>query len=447
MRLLLIPILFALSVLLVSSALPLMDRTESRVAVIADHLIRSNDLTHPKVPKDGELVPYYAKPPLHYWTVAYSIRALGRNAWAVRLPSLIAAVAMLLLIPFFDRTRSLTAQLIAASSGMFFALGGLGLIDASLSLAIALCELGLYRAIIHDRRDKRSVCLVALGAAYACALKGPVGIAIPGMTVALLCGFTRSFEPARRVPWLSVACIYFALIISYFSYIEQNNPGFVRYFFVNENVLRFLTHNYGDRVGSGHRQIYGMSAVFAFVAFLPWAPLLLSSLLRAKPADLREVFFLSASLAPVMLFLLARNHLATYQLPAIVPATLLLASRIHHHRAVRIGATSLVACTILPLCLSHVLSTRLSSAAVFDEALDVEIQHIHFAYEAPLSAYWYSSPEIAFDVQRSPNPEKDHYSFFAMRDKHWRGFMLNYGNLCGEVSRLGKWRLAECWGE
>lgn len=38
----------------------------------------------------------------------------------------------------------------------------------------------------------------------------------------------------------------------WFAACELRNPGFLPYFFVNENFLRFITPDYGDAYGNGH---------------------------------------------------------------------------------------------------------------------------------------------------------------------------------------------------
>jgi len=53
----------------------------------------------------------------------------------------------------------------------------------------------------------------------------------------------------------------------------RNDPNFLEYFFLNENVKRFVTQEYGDRYGSGHQTFMGMALVWFLVASLPWLPL------------------------------------------------------------------------------------------------------------------------------------------------------------------------------
>ena len=67
---------------------------------------------------------------------------------------------------------------------------------------------------------------------------------------------------------------------------ERQTPGFLRYFFINENLLRFLVKDYGDKYGAGREFFRGMALVWALVVTLPWTPALLFGD-RTK----RDVFF------------------------------------------------------------------------------------------------------------------------------------------------------------
>src|SRR3954469_18250595 len=47
---------------------------------------------------------HFQKPPLLYWLTATSIRLLGANEWAARLPSAVAALGTVLLTAFIGNT-------------------------------------------------------------------------------------------------------------------------------------------------------------------------------------------------------------------------------------------------------------------------------------------------------------------------------------------------------
>lgn len=444
-RNILIPVFFSILVSISFVRIPILDRTESRVAVISDSLVKSSNWTNLMIPKGGAFVPYYAKPPLHYWTVASSLALFGKSEWAARLPSILAGTILLLVIPLFRPVNSGSAQLILASCLLFFFSTGIALIDASLTCALGLTLLGLYRWLIQASPSRCALALLIGGASWACALKGPVGVAIPALTISLFCLYKRSLAPMRSLPLKRVLVGVCTIVGAYYCFYEVHNPGFLRYFFINENILRFLMTNYGDRTGSGHPQWYGMSIVFAFLAFLPWSPLLIRSLWSSPPRNDAERFLACALIAPVILFLFARQHLATYQIPTLLPAALLLSTRLRTVVAQRIATIACMVFVSAALVCGPGIGAFFSSQTVFDEALDIGAENIHFFPEPPLSAYWYGSSSAQFDSLAPDHVGERPFDIFVMRQKQIPQFSALASTNCHtKLKSIGKWAFFAC---
>src|ERR1700677_1392892 len=77
--------------------LALTDNTEARYAGISWQMFRSGDWVTPRVYLSGELVPFWAKPPLFFWLTTLSFEACGASEWAARLPNFLIAVAVVAL--------------------------------------------------------------------------------------------------------------------------------------------------------------------------------------------------------------------------------------------------------------------------------------------------------------------------------------------------------------
>jgi hypothetical protein len=106
--------------------LPLFDSTEGRYAEIGREMAASGNWVTPTL-HGGE--PFWAKPPLHFWLTALSIRAFGANEWAARLPSLVVAALTLALVAHAARAiagaeAARLAVLFLGTSGLFFLLSG-----------------------------------------------------------------------------------------------------------------------------------------------------------------------------------------------------------------------------------------------------------------------------------------------------------------------------------
>ena len=185
------------------------------------------------------------KPPLYYWLVAAValIRGQPVDAWAVRLPSALAAAGCVFLLYWFGihrgRSRAaLLAALILATAVHFTWLARIGRIDMPLTLAISfalICFymgwqafkssiLGLARgadatplatgadttrlAKIHLRPKKAWPWFLAayLSIALAVLLKGPIGLVLP-VAVAAIWLLTEGELPLpwRIRSWLNLA--------------------------------------------------------------------------------------------------------------------------------------------------------------------------------------------------------------------------------------------------
>src|SRR5579859_5012876 len=69
-----------------AALLPLLDRDEPRFAEASREMLQSGNFIVPTFNHE----PRYAKPPLIYWCQALSFEIFGENAFAARLPSLLA---------------------------------------------------------------------------------------------------------------------------------------------------------------------------------------------------------------------------------------------------------------------------------------------------------------------------------------------------------------------
>src|SRR5262245_27866000 len=112
-----------------NSWLAIYDPTESRYAEIANQMHISGNWITPKVYVDGQLVPYWGKPPLHFWLTAGSYKIFGVSEWSTRLPSLLAGIFILGLTMYFVRRiwgarTAVIAGIIQSSTLLFFILWG-----------------------------------------------------------------------------------------------------------------------------------------------------------------------------------------------------------------------------------------------------------------------------------------------------------------------------------
>jgi 4-amino-4-deoxy-L-arabinose transferase-like glycosyltransferase len=320
----------------------LTDNTEARYAEIGWQMCRSGDWVTPRLYMSGELVPFWAKPPLFFWTTALSFGAFGPSEWAARVPNFLFAIVMVAGTMAFGRAVwgsrvGVLAGLILASSGLFFVLAGSCVLDMALSASVsaALISFALFAKALADGRGAAwwgRTFFLSLG--LGCLAKGPVSVVLVGLAIAAWIAITRQWRLLQRLPWLTGSLIVSVVTLPWYFLAERATPGFLRYFLINEHLLRYVRSDYGDLYGNGRTQIYGASWVMLAVTFLPWSPWLMRCAIDrwrrrhdapAQPRDAWLLFALCWGLTPAVFFTLARQILITYMLPGFPGLALVMA--------------------------------------------------------------------------------------------------------------------------
>jgi 4-amino-4-deoxy-L-arabinose transferase-like glycosyltransferase len=315
----------------VAGTLPLIEPTEGRYAQIALEMVESGDWVTPKVWIDEHQIPFLGKPPLYLWTAAISLKLFGATELAVRLPSLIAAAALLVMITVvvgrtFDRNTGLAAFMITSTCLLVFGTTATVIYDLHLTFFVTGALLAQFAFFFEEDVAVRSRWSLAVFVLLAGGFltKGPVALALFGLPVLVWTTVTGNWHRLRHHRWVLGLVLFFALTIPWFAMAELRNPGFLKYFFVNENVLRYLVPEYGDLYGTGHQYPHG-SAVWMFAGgTLPWSAVAAWWIVRRKRhgsaalfGDAKSLYFFVGFVSQVVFWSFARQLLPTYLLPAV----------------------------------------------------------------------------------------------------------------------------------
>ncbi len=314
-------------------ALPVLDTSEARYAAIAQGMADSGDWVTPRLP-GGE--PFWAKPPLHFWLTAASIRALGANEFAVRLPCalgelvLIAATFALGLLAANRRTALLAAVLVA-SMLLTLGLSALAITDMTLAACVASALSCFAYAVGLGEREPSWRAGLGFFACLGLGMlaKGPVALAICGGAIAIYSLWQRSLAWLPRLPWLTGTLVFCAVAAPWYLLAEARTPGFLDYFLVHENFLRFVSSSYGDRYGDNHSYPYGTIWAFLLLGTLPWSGLLLFGAASRAPRPRFDTparrFVVACAVAAPLFFTPARNVVLSYVMPSL-PGVALVAA-------------------------------------------------------------------------------------------------------------------------
>ncbi|MDR1728845.1 MAG: glycosyltransferase family 39 protein [Acidobacteriota bacterium] len=279
-------------------------------------------------------VRFLEKPPLLYWVTAASFKALGVGESALRLPTALAVVALagvvtltarLVVAPFAAALAGLSA---AFSVGTFlFTRETLHDVWLVLFLAVAMYAFLKWRLTPSRPLGAALLFYAALAGGVMC--KSLVGLAFP-LGVALLFFLWNRELPAWRTLHLLPGLLLFLLLAVPWHWLAAvHNEGFLDFFFVKEQFLRFL----------GRREppvLWSVPVVnfwaLVLVWFFPWIAFVPAAFAGARQADgesggstrlLRRLAV--AWLAVVLGFFTFSARLEHYAFPALPAFALLVA--------------------------------------------------------------------------------------------------------------------------
>ena len=256
------------------AVVPVFEPSEARYAAISANMARSGDYVVPHFTHNLEYQSFDGKPPLVFQAGGLFCEALGVNTFAVRLFPFLSAVILLLVLYAVvrrqgDAARGRLAVLVCATCTAFYAAAGIAMTDMTLTCSVAGALL-LYWCFLDGFGIGWAAGVAAL-LGVGMITKGPVALVMFGLGVFLDAVVNRRWRGIFNVRWLAVAPVFLLIAVPWFVLVEQRNPGSLWYFFYNENFMRFVSHDYGDKYGAGREAFRGVSVLWALVATLPWS--------------------------------------------------------------------------------------------------------------------------------------------------------------------------------
>ena len=386
-RILVITLALAFAVRLVMmAAMPVFEPSEARYAAISANMARTGDYLSPSFTYRGEYQAFKGKPPLVFQCGGALCRLAGVSEFAVRLTPFLSFVLLLCIL--FQSVKSLKnassawlAVGICATSTALYAVSGVCMTDVPLTC----CSSGALLVYARSRQSPRMRDAVLAGLLLGCGMlvKGPVALVLFGLPVLVDGVVNRNWRLVFSAKWLWSVAVFLAVSAPWFVLMQREHPDFLRYFFLNENLLRFLRHDYGDRYGAGREAFHGVSVVWALVVTLPWAlfPLCDAVKRRWSAFDRRDFFLVSAVAVTAFWCMTSRVPLA-YLLPVVplfaawLASSPSAASRLRLWRAVPAAAAIASAVTVAML-----VSTLLFTDKMLGKNAPKRASKRHFAYE------------------------------------------------------------------
>jgi 4-amino-4-deoxy-L-arabinose transferase-like glycosyltransferase len=242
----------------------LMDDVDSVQAQISRAMLESGDWVTARI--DG--VAYLEKSPLNYWTIATSFRVFGVYDWATRIPNVLSAIGLSVLtcafgIWAFGRRAGLYAGLCISTCVGLFLFTRISIPDVSLTLTVTLAMWAFLRVLDPEEKRPRAwaaVLSASIGTGFI--LKSMVAVIFPVAAALIYLVATRqlfSWTVWKRLrpfsglaigvliaaPWIVLATLRNP---PNFAWTMHSGPGeyhgFLWFYLINEQVLRFLNMRY-----------------------------------------------------------------------------------------------------------------------------------------------------------------------------------------------------------
>lgn len=270
------------------------------------------------------------KPPLIYWSTAISIKLLGNNEWAARMPSALAACGILLLTMaiarrLWNEERARMTAVILVATLHFFVLARMLTPDMLMSFFITAA----IAALVYERRW---LFFVMMGLGFL--TKGPMAFVVP-LSAAL--GFYLARNPSLpriRFPWLRGMLMALLIGLSWFILLAILKPSLFEYFWRSELVDRFASTKHG------RSKPFWFFAPVLIGGLLPWTYLVPGLIrqtwqrVRAKQVTRAQGLLLGWTLLPLVILSLSGSKLVTYVLPLAPAFALAFSSRFTELRKV-----------------------------------------------------------------------------------------------------------------
>lgn len=276
----------------------LIDETEPLFVEASRQMLVTGDWVTPYF----DNVTRFDKPPLIYWLMVLSFKVFGVNEWAARIPSAIAALAIVLLSFYTLQQQSprlspanpspnhnaqrpwlaawLGATLLMLNLNTYF-WGRTGYADMLLTACMGGALLAFFLGYVQPKPTAQRRWYGAFYVLLALAIltKGPIAILLPALIIG---GFTLYVGNLRQVlqemQLLRGTLIVLVLALPWYIWVTlANGEAFIGSFFGYHNLTRFSS------VVNAHSGPWYFHFLVILVGFLPWSAYLPAAIFRTQP--------------------------------------------------------------------------------------------------------------------------------------------------------------------
>jgi 4-amino-4-deoxy-L-arabinose transferase-like glycosyltransferase len=216
---------------------------EGRYSEVAREMVATGDYVTPRL--NG--VAFLDKPVLYYWLQASAINLFGLKEWSLRFwPAFIGILGCLVTYlagtVLFSRRTGILSGFILATCPLYY--GAAHYANLDLEVAVLVSNALLFFIIATRFEGKlRSASLIAayLFAGLAFLTKGLIGLVFPMMVIGAWILILNRWAFLKKMHLFVGLVLFAGVTIPWYILVQKANPEFLHYFFVTQQVSRFLT--------------------------------------------------------------------------------------------------------------------------------------------------------------------------------------------------------------
>ena len=257
---------------------PLFTPDEGRYSEVAREMLIMHDYITPRL--NG--IVFLDKPILYYWLQAIAMYVFGINEWALRLwPALFGLMGCWMTYiagrVLFNRLTAILSTLILATSPLYFGAAHYANLDLEVAVLISCTLLSFIMATQLTNTAQQRLCFLSsfLFAGLAVLTKGLIGLAFPVMIIGSWIVLLWQWRTLKNIPFISGILLFTAVALPWYLLAQQANPEFFHFFFVTQQVTRFLS-----AADFNNKTAFWFYFPIVLAGFLPWSAFIIQVLIK-----------------------------------------------------------------------------------------------------------------------------------------------------------------------
>lgn len=362
---------------------PLFTPDEGRYSEVAREMVVTGDYVTPRL--NG--VAFLDKPALYYWLQASAIKMFGLTETALRFwPALLGVLSMLVTYVtsrlLFNRRVGLLSAIILATSPLYYGGAHYANLDLEVASLVADSLLCFIAAVEACAGRLRTVLLIAayVFSGLAALTKGLLGIAFPAMIIGAWILLLNRWNLLTKMRLITGLIIFMAIAAPWYVLVQKANPEFLHFFFVTQQVSRFLTT----------QEFNSKAAVWFYVpivlaGFFPWTIFLVQAIAQKikfvwqdRQSHATDLYLLLWFFIVFTFFSIPRSKTVGYILPVFPVLAVIVGSYVNSiwDNAKAMGARAAIAAfMIIGIAVSVTLAIVLPH---FSQALEMPVHFVQY---------------------------------------------------------------------